>query len=186
MFMGPRNWVQGMNSASLCSLAGRYDKPIPPRFLAPIDILKIPALFLVWRIFLRKLHFLLAQTQDLLMLIGLKRWNATYSLQSFSRWPYNSRGFWHFRARIFKRLWSPRIDSKIWIPPAHVARWAGTITLAPIDCLKIPALTRKGFILKARWRLITGTEYGPELLTPLSFLVARYLLWDIHLTIVVK
>ncbi len=29
---------------SLCSLAGRYDNPIPPRFLAPIDSLKIPAL----------------------------------------------------------------------------------------------------------------------------------------------
>jgi hypothetical protein len=34
-----------MNSASLCSLAGRYDNPIPPRFLAPIDFLKIPAPF---------------------------------------------------------------------------------------------------------------------------------------------
>jgi hypothetical protein len=33
-----------MNSATLCSLAGRYDNPIPPRFLAPIDFLKIPAL----------------------------------------------------------------------------------------------------------------------------------------------
>jgi hypothetical protein len=33
-----------MNSASLCSLAGRYDNPIPTRFLAPIDFLKIPAL----------------------------------------------------------------------------------------------------------------------------------------------
>jgi hypothetical protein len=32
-----------MNSASLCSLAGWYDNPIPPRFLAPIDCLKIPA-----------------------------------------------------------------------------------------------------------------------------------------------
>jgi hypothetical protein len=31
-----------MNSASLFSLAGRYDNPIPPRFLAPIDYLKIP------------------------------------------------------------------------------------------------------------------------------------------------
>jgi hypothetical protein len=40
----PWNWCQGMNSASLCSLAGRYDNPIPPRFLAPIDFLKIPAL----------------------------------------------------------------------------------------------------------------------------------------------
>jgi hypothetical protein len=33
-----------MNSASLSSLAGRYDNPLPPRFLAPIDSLKIPAL----------------------------------------------------------------------------------------------------------------------------------------------
>jgi hypothetical protein len=32
-----------MNSASICSLAGRYDNPIPTLFLAPIDCLKIPA-----------------------------------------------------------------------------------------------------------------------------------------------
>jgi hypothetical protein len=32
-----------MNSASLCSLAGRYDNPLPPWFLAPRDSLKIPA-----------------------------------------------------------------------------------------------------------------------------------------------
>jgi hypothetical protein len=41
-----------MNSASLCSLAGRYDNPIPTRCLAPIGSLKIPALDLdpkVWR-----------------------------------------------------------------------------------------------------------------------------------------
>ncbi len=43
-FMEPRNWFQGMNSASLCSLAGGYDNPIPTRSLAPIDCLKIPAL----------------------------------------------------------------------------------------------------------------------------------------------
>ncbi len=36
----PRNRFQGMNSVSLCSLAGRYDNPIPPRFLAPIDTKK--------------------------------------------------------------------------------------------------------------------------------------------------
>ncbi len=42
-----------MNSASLCSLAGRYDNPIPPRFLDPIGFLKIPAQeegILTWRI----------------------------------------------------------------------------------------------------------------------------------------
>ncbi len=43
-FMEPRNRFQGMNSASLCSLAGRYDNPIPTRILAPIYGLKIPAL----------------------------------------------------------------------------------------------------------------------------------------------
>ncbi len=42
-----------MNSASLCSLAGRYDNPIPPRFLAPIDFLKIPALYSVVKILTR-------------------------------------------------------------------------------------------------------------------------------------
>jgi hypothetical protein len=36
-----------MNSASLCSLAGRYDNPTPLRFLALIDSLKIPALVCV-------------------------------------------------------------------------------------------------------------------------------------------
>ncbi len=41
--MEPRNRFQGTNSASLCSLAGRHDNPIPSRFLAPIDCLKIPA-----------------------------------------------------------------------------------------------------------------------------------------------
>jgi hypothetical protein len=41
--METRNRCQGINSASLCSLAGRYDNPIPPRCLAPIDFLKIPA-----------------------------------------------------------------------------------------------------------------------------------------------
>ncbi len=33
-------------------------------------------------------------------------------------------------ARIFKRSWSPRINSKEWIPPAYVAWRAGTITLS--------------------------------------------------------
>jgi hypothetical protein len=42
-FRKPRNRFQGRNSASLCSLTGRYVNPIPPRFLAPIDSLKIPA-----------------------------------------------------------------------------------------------------------------------------------------------
>jgi hypothetical protein len=32
-----------MDSASLCTLAGRYDNPIPTPFLAPINCSKIPA-----------------------------------------------------------------------------------------------------------------------------------------------
>ncbi len=42
-FMKPRNRFQGIISAILCSLEGRYDNPIPTRFLASIDCLKIPA-----------------------------------------------------------------------------------------------------------------------------------------------
>jgi hypothetical protein len=42
-FWEPRNRFQGIDSASLCSLAGRYDNPIPTRFPAPIDSSKIPA-----------------------------------------------------------------------------------------------------------------------------------------------
>jgi hypothetical protein len=45
--MEPRNRFQGINTARLCSLAGRYDNPLPPRFLAPIASLKIPAQTLV-------------------------------------------------------------------------------------------------------------------------------------------
>jgi hypothetical protein len=35
--------ILGIDSASLCSRAGRYDKPIPTRFLAPVDCSQIPA-----------------------------------------------------------------------------------------------------------------------------------------------
>jgi hypothetical protein len=43
-FKEAKNRFQGTNSARLCRLAGRYDNPIPNRFQAPIDCLKIPAL----------------------------------------------------------------------------------------------------------------------------------------------
>jgi hypothetical protein len=36
----PRNEFR---QPTVCSLAGRYDNPLPPRFLATIDSLKIPA-----------------------------------------------------------------------------------------------------------------------------------------------
>jgi hypothetical protein len=42
---GVQESIQGMNSASLCNLASRYVNPISPRFLAPIDSLKIPTLY---------------------------------------------------------------------------------------------------------------------------------------------
>jgi hypothetical protein len=42
--MDPRNRFQGIDSASIYSLAGRYENPIPPWFLALIDSSKIPAL----------------------------------------------------------------------------------------------------------------------------------------------
>jgi hypothetical protein len=40
----PWNRFLGIKSASLCSLVGRYDNPIPTQFLAPLECLKIPAL----------------------------------------------------------------------------------------------------------------------------------------------
>ncbi len=41
-FKEPKNQFQGINTARWCSLAGRYDNPIPTRFLAPLDCVKIP------------------------------------------------------------------------------------------------------------------------------------------------
>jgi hypothetical protein len=35
--------IEGINTASIYSLAGQHDKPIPTWFLAPKDCLKIPA-----------------------------------------------------------------------------------------------------------------------------------------------
>ncbi len=44
-FRSPRvDSEEPMHSASACSLAGRYNNPIPTRFPAPKDCLKIPAL----------------------------------------------------------------------------------------------------------------------------------------------
>jgi hypothetical protein len=57
--MEPRNRFQGMNSASLCSLAGRYDNPIPPRFQPPETLYKIPAQFAVQRTLFRTLFTIL-------------------------------------------------------------------------------------------------------------------------------
>ncbi len=42
-FEEPRNRFEGIDSASLCSLVGQYDYPLPTRFLSPIDCSKIPA-----------------------------------------------------------------------------------------------------------------------------------------------
>jgi hypothetical protein len=42
-FEEPRNRFPGIDSASQCSLAGRYDNPLPTRFLSSIDCSKIPA-----------------------------------------------------------------------------------------------------------------------------------------------
>ncbi len=40
IFKEPKNRFLWINSASLCSLAGRYDNPIPARFLVPIKIVQ--------------------------------------------------------------------------------------------------------------------------------------------------
>jgi hypothetical protein len=68
--MEPRNRFQGMNSVSLCSLAGRYDNPIPTWFLAPIDCLKIPA---------QRLH---SQAE----LVPLNRFLGSLKVKKFGLW----------------------------------------------------------------------------------------------------
>jgi hypothetical protein len=45
----PKNRFHGIISASLCSLAGRNDNPIPTLFLSPINCSKIPAQIVVTR-----------------------------------------------------------------------------------------------------------------------------------------
>jgi hypothetical protein len=67
--METRNRCQGINSASLCSLAGRYDNPIPIRCLAPIDFLKIPALVasIRWNRFLGTLNVYKYELRELLL-----------------------------------------------------------------------------------------------------------------------
>ncbi len=60
-FMEPRNRFQGVNSASLCGLAGRYDNPIPTRLQPPIECLKIPAHGVAsteWQLPLSGVHFI--------------------------------------------------------------------------------------------------------------------------------
>jgi hypothetical protein len=40
------NRFQGIDSANLCSLAGRYDNSVPTRFLAPIEMFKNSSAYL--------------------------------------------------------------------------------------------------------------------------------------------
>jgi hypothetical protein len=47
----------------------------------------------------------------------------------FENWDQANMGEGQEQSRIFKRSWSPGIDSKEWIPPAYVAWRASTITL---------------------------------------------------------
>ncbi len=78
--MKPRNRFQGMNSASLCSLAGRYDNPIPPRFLAPKDSLKIPALVYTPALFFVPAH----QAYRLVESIPWNRFLSSLNVHKFS------------------------------------------------------------------------------------------------------
>jgi hypothetical protein len=52
-----------MNSASLCSLAGRYNNPIPTPCLAPIDFLKIPAQYVCRYSVQHRVHILVEMKQ---------------------------------------------------------------------------------------------------------------------------
>jgi hypothetical protein len=131
--MEPGNRFQGMNSARLCSLAGRYDNLIPLRFLAPIDYLNSSSEGLTaeekkheantrgWKKTVHVVFKYLSRTCRK----GWRRAEYRAGIFKQSMRTRNRVGiglsYRPARARIFKRLWSPEIDSKASIPPAYVA-----------------------------------------------------------------
>jgi hypothetical protein len=123
--MGPRSRFQGMNSASQCSLAGRYDNPLPPRFLAPIDSLKIPAQSgPCWGTKRRPNIAKPCNFQYKLGSVLFWKRHVIYNsvfLSFFLHGPVPDTSAFATRARILKLVRSPRIDSKESIPPAYVA-----------------------------------------------------------------
>ncbi len=132
--MGPRNRFQGMNFASLCSLAGRYDNHLPPQFLAPIDSLKIPAQVFWPEPDLRLPPSLLSLSHSRLMLLVRRK-------PPLIHWPllFNV----NKRARIRKRLRNPGIDSASLCTVASFvvpARQAGNRFLGSLKGLQIRAL----------------------------------------------
>jgi hypothetical protein len=84
------------------------------------------------------------------VLVTFRFFNQNPNFETFQK-PENR--FQGTGTRIFKRLWSPGIDSQELIPPAYLAWRPGTTTpittrfLAPIDCSKIPAQYPPGCVL---------------------------------------
>ncbi len=101
----------------------------------------------LWIRLLLKLSLLRSKTRPLCATLAIcfpTAWRMGGNSWKSSRLPLYRRPFnW---ARTFKCLWGLGIDSKEWIPPAYVACRAGNPILprflAPIDFLKIPALTQ--------------------------------------------
>ena len=87
--MDPRNRFLGMSYASLCSLAGRYNNPIPTPCLAPIDFLKILAQYLI-----------LVPDFSLSMLYGLPSFHPSLI-------PLNSYLFLHSSSLLTKEIFFP-------------------------------------------------------------------------------
>jgi hypothetical protein len=130
---------------------GRYYNPIPTCFLVPTDCLKIPALdfrnFIVFnsvlgRFLLVSKNLATSRIRGFHLLVFIVFFQSCTEINSSitgrvqASEPQSSvvkaslallySFFW---ARICKRLWSPGIESKEWIPPAYVAGLAGTKTL---------------------------------------------------------
>jgi hypothetical protein len=73
-----------------------------------------------------------SKKHGILPLNDLVKYSALKFMHKFvhSQLPFSFNETWITnRARIFKHLWSPGIDFKECIPPAHVAWRAGMITL---------------------------------------------------------
>ncbi len=131
-----------MNSASLCSQAGRYDNPIPNRCQAPIDFLKFPALSIYWR------YLSVYLSSDLWNCAGI------YGGQEPSRnrviVPDRQAGWQNRFLGIDSRarLRSPVIDSQpggidFWDPETFTNTGSGLLKRLKIQSLNIMSFVRK-------------------------------------------
>ncbi len=129
LFKEPKNRYQGINSARLCSLAGQYDNPIPTRFLATIDCLKIPAL----------------STGSYISLVLLRKewigWRNSSGGGRYIEWKRVSSIDPH--RRVLNSLLRTRISRRrmFWLPPPPPPYRQQVVSLSLSSCVSLVELT---------------------------------------------